>query len=221
MTDRRRLAEGLADRASLRDCVVTQARHAVQAGIDVLQVRERDLDAGDLVSLVSDVVKLARGSRTIVLVNDRLDVALASGAGGVHLRADSATAAAVRRFTPPGFVIGRSVHSVEEAVAVESDVDYLIAGTVWPTRSKPDGHPLLGLDGLQRICSAVRIPVLAIGGITADRAAGVAGAGAAGIAGVGLFMSGSAADRAACRAIPLASIVNAVRVAFDTSGSAS
>jgi thiamine-phosphate diphosphorylase len=90
--------------------------------------------------------------------------------------------------TPPGFLIGRSVHSADEANQVGSDVDYLVVGTVWATPSKPAEHPLLGAEGLAAVVRASDVPVLAIGGVTLERIPQVASAGAAGIAAIGLFM---------------------------------
>ena len=97
-------------------------------------------------------------------------------------------AACVRRITPPSFLVGRSIHSVAEATDA-GPVDYLIAGTVFPTSSKPGGHPLIGMDGLRAIVAAASAPVLAIGGVTADRLDELVAAGAAGAAGIGLFDS--------------------------------
>jgi thiamine-phosphate pyrophosphorylase len=154
-----------------------------------------------------------------VLVNDRLDVALASGAAGVHLRGDSVPPDAVRRAVPPAFVVGVSVHTVAEAVAAAPSADYIVAGTIWPTPSKPSAATI-GLDGLSRIVAAVGVPVLAIGGVTLERLADTGRAGAAGAAAIGLFMSASA-DRDGCRARPLRDVVAAARVTFDTPGSAS
>jgi len=168
--------------------VVEQAREAIHRGIALIQVRERDLDARPLARLVDAITALSRGTRTRVVVNDRLDVALACGADGVHLRGDSMLAAAVRRIAPPSFLVGRSVHGVPEAIAA-GPVDYLIAGTVFQTSSKPAGHPLIGMDGLRAIVTATSVPVLAIGGITLDRLGPVLAAGAAGAAGIGLFDS--------------------------------
>jgi len=105
----------------------------------------------------------------------------------VHLRGDSVSVAAARRLLPPPFLVGRSVHTVQEASAA-SDADYLIAGTVFPSAAKPGAAELLGLDGLRAIVSASAVPVLAIGGITPDRIADVLAAGAAGIAAIGLFI---------------------------------
>ena len=122
------------------------------------------------------------------MVNDRVDIALAAGAAGVHLRADSPPAAAVRAIVPTGFLIGRSVHSEGEAIeAAATGVDYLILGTIFPTASKPAGGAPLGLEPLARAVRAIDTPILAIGGVTADNVGKIAAAGAAGFAAIGLF----------------------------------
>jgi thiamine-phosphate pyrophosphorylase len=187
VTDRHRVTGAGASVDDARRLLLAQLEGAVEGGVDLIQVRERDLDAANLAALVRDVVLLARGTRTRVVVNDRLDVALACGAGGVHLRGESIPALHARRIAPPGFLIGRSVHAVDEVPAAEG-CDYLIAGTVFPSRSKERGAPLLGLDGLHAIVRAARVPVLAIGGVTPDRFEEIAAAGAAGVAGIGLFL---------------------------------
>jgi thiamine-phosphate diphosphorylase len=166
---------------------IEQAAEAAAAGVDLIHVRERDLDARELAALVGALVKVTRGSATRVVVNDRVDVALACGADGVHLRGDSMAAGRVRQMTPDGFAIGCSVHRVDEAVAVAGDADYVVAGTVFPTPSKPGMTRFLGIDGLAGIAKAVSVPVLAIGGMSVERASEVAAAGAAGLAAIGLF----------------------------------
>ena len=115
-------------------------------------------------------------------------------------------ASAVRSMAPAGFLIGRSVHSVAQAVAARSDVDYMVAGTVWPTPSKPSGHPVLGVSGLAAIASAVSVPVLGIGGVTLDRLRELRACGAAGAAAIGLFMSADA-SQSGCRAVQLDALV--------------
>lgn len=190
---------------------IEQAAEAVDAGVDLIQIRERDLDASSLASLVQRIVALTRGSATRVVVNDRVDVALACGAGGVHLRGDSIPASRVRSIVPRGFLLGRSVHGRDEALAAAEDVDYLIAGTLFPTVSKPGRIDLLGPDGLASIAAAVRVPVLAIGGITLERVADVAAAGGAGIAAVGLFAD---VDR------PIKQVVRVLRARFNIGGGA-
>jgi thiamine-phosphate pyrophosphorylase len=131
----------------------------------------------------------------------------------VHLRGDSLPAHRARRAVPAGFVIGRSVHSAQEAreVAAAGGVDYLLLGTVFPSRSKPDAAPL-GEAELARAVAAVSVPVLAIGGIDLERCAAVARTGAAGIAAIGLFGQDDSADPVT----RLRDIVARVQEAFDT-----
>jgi len=189
----------------VRHCLGAQAAFAVRAGVDVVQIRERDLPADELCAIVVELVAIARGSRTRILVNDRADVALACGAGGVHLRADSVPPRDVRSIAPPGFVIGQSVHRTSEAQAAAAHVDYLIAGTVWRTPSKTPEQPTLGVAGLAAIAQSVTVPVLAIGGVTAGRLVEVQSAGAAGAAAIGLFLDPNVESH--CRAVPLDELV--------------
>jgi thiamine-phosphate diphosphorylase len=181
---------------------------AAQSGVDLIHVRERHLDDRSLVSLVRSVIKAVDGTAARVVVNDRLDVALAAGAAGVHLRGDSMAAADVRRLAPDGFLVGRSVHSVEEARNAErgGGTDYLVFGTVFPSVNKPDGHPIAGVDALRSACAAVRLPILAIGGVTEANVVEAVAAGAAGVAAIGLF---AANER-------VADTVRTVRRLFDT-----
>ena len=157
---------------------------------------------------------VSRGTATRVVVNDRLDVALACGADGVHLRGDSFAVADARRLAPEGFLVGRSVHTPEEAVA-GGGADYLIAGTVFPSASKPTGRAFLNVSGLRAIVAAVQVPVLAIGGITEAGAGRVAAAGAAGVAAIGLFTAGRQGNGT------LRETVRALHVAFDSPRAAS
>lgn len=208
VTDRLRIAAAGGTEADARRCLLQQLDYAVAAGIDVVQIRERNLEGRALAALVRDAVARARGTRTRIVVNERVDVAIACGAAGVHLRADSMSALVVREIAPAGFLIGRSVHGVAEALEAAAGADYLIAGTVWPSKSKPEDHSLLGSGGLAAVAAAVDLPVLAIGGVTPAHAEEVSGAGAAGMAGIGLFM---AADHAECRAVPLREVAAALR----------
>jgi thiamine-phosphate pyrophosphorylase len=143
-------------------------------------------------------------------VNDRLDVAIAARADGVHLRGASFEAGRVRACSRPGFLIGRSVRTPSEA-ADAGPVDYLIAGTVFASLSKPDSHALLGTAGLSDIVRATALPVLGIGGIQPERASDLARSGAAGIAAIGAWMG----TAAACGAIPLNDVADAFRGAFE------
>jgi thiamine-phosphate pyrophosphorylase len=188
---------------------VSQARWAVDAGIDLFQIRERDLDAAPLAALVRAVLDITRGSRTRVVVNDRMDVAMACAADGVHLRGDSISPAAARQLARDRFLIGRSIHTLED-VSASDGADYLIAGTAFPTSSKPAETASLGEEGIRRLARAARLPVLAIGGVSLENAAAIARAGAAGIAAIGLFAT---PER-------LGEVVQQLRVRFDTAKTA-
>jgi thiamine-phosphate diphosphorylase len=166
---------------------IDQAREAAAAGIDLIHIRERDLEARELSELVIGVVAATRGSSTRVVVNDRVDVAIACGADGVHLREDSIPAIRVREAVPEGFLIGCSVHGPAGAAMLARGSDYIVAGTVFPTTSKPALTELLGLEGLSAVVNAVQAPVLAIGGMSLDRVSEAAAAGAGGVAAIGLF----------------------------------
>ncbi len=184
---------------------------AVGAGIEFVQIREPDLPARVLAEVVEAAVKASRRTPTRIVVNDRVDVALAAGADGAHLGARSLGTARVRPMTPPGFLLGRSIHTVEEARAVEAEqsADYLIAGSVFRSPSKPNQTRLLGTDGLSAVVRAVTMPVLAIGGIDLDTIASVARTGASGFAAIRLFCDAVAGSR-------LREIVTRAREAFDT-----
>lgn len=186
ITDRRRLAGG-------DDALVQRVAAAAAAGVDLVQVRERDMEARDLSRLVTRCVAAVSGSRTRILVNDRLDVALTAGAHGVHLRSDSMPASRARSLAPIGFLIGRSVHSVAEAVTVSEDggLDYLLFGTVFATASKPGQAPA-GVNALAEVSAAVRLPVLGVGGISRQTVAQLEGTGCAGFAAIGWFADADA-----------------------------
>ncbi len=124
-------------------------------------------------------------------MNERLDVALAAGAHGVHLRGDSMRASRVRTIVPRGFLVGRSVHTREDAIAATEGggLDYLIFGTVFHTPSKP-GRGAAGIAALADVVTMTPLPVLAVGGMSVGRFGEVARAGAIGFAGIALFSNG-------------------------------
>jgi thiamine-phosphate pyrophosphorylase len=185
VTDRRRLAPDARTPAAEVLALERFLDEALDAGVDAIQIRERDLEARILRELAARIVARATG-RAVVLVNDRVDVALASGAAGVHLRADSAPTDDVRRMAPGGWTIGRSAHSPEEAGGALG-ADYVLFGTVFPSDSKP-GVDGAGVARLQEAAAASHDPVIAIGGITPERAAQARAAGAAGVAAIGVFL---------------------------------
>jgi thiamine-phosphate pyrophosphorylase len=182
VTDRRRVVP------AGTDGLLRLVGRAAAAGVDIVHVREPGLDDRQLAGLVRAAVDAVAATPARVVVNDRLDIALAARAHGVHLRADSISAERVRQLAPPGFLVGRSVHTLPDAVAAAgSGVDYLVAGTVYPTASKSGKWPLLGVSGLRELAHAVDVPVLAIGGVVADKVGDLAASGAAGLAAIGLF----------------------------------
>jgi thiamine-phosphate pyrophosphorylase len=189
ISDRHRLADPCGE------SLVTLVGAAARAGVHLVQIRERDLDGRALVGLVARCVRAVRGTRARVLVNDRVDVAMAAGADGVHLRGDSMPADRVRAIAPRTFLVGRSVHSADEAarVAEGGGLDYVIFGPVFATTSKRGAVPA-GVGALTDVVAATTLPVIAVGGITEATAHEVEAAGAAGVAAIGLFADGAIAE---------------------------
>jgi thiamine-phosphate pyrophosphorylase len=188
VTDRRRLTTqlGAPDRDS-EELLAKQMRGAIRGGVDVIQIRERDLDSRALLRVVRAAVAAAAGTAVSVLVNDRVDIAIAAASSGVHLREDSVANGVARRLLGQRLV-GRSVHRASAVDAV-LDADYLIAGSAFETSSKPGATSRLGLDGLQEVVErAGGCPVWAIGGVMPERASQIAAAGAVGVAAISMFI---------------------------------
>ena len=196
-------------RAGGEEVLLRRVAEAAHAGVHLVQVRERDLDGGPLTRFVQRCVSAVQSTRTRIIVNERLDVALAAGAHGVHLRGNSMPARRVRSMTPSGFLVGRSVHTREETIQMATDggLDYLIFGAVFPTASKP-AQASAGADVLAEVVAVTPIPVLAVGGITTETAAALAHSGAAGFAAIGLFLDGDEQS--------LHASVSKTSLAFDT-----
>jgi thiamine-phosphate pyrophosphorylase len=154
---------------------------AIDGGANVIQLREKDLPAGELYSLGINLRRLTRG-KALLLINDRCDVAQACGADGVHLPETSLPTAMARWIMGRQTLVGRSVHHADAAVQAERDgADLVQFGPIFATPSKPDAKPV-GIEALREVASAVAIPVLAVGGINKDNAAEVIEAGASGAA---------------------------------------
>lgn len=223
VTDRRSLpdAAGLTAAASpkVTELLLKRVEAAAGAGIDWIQIREKDLSGGELTALVRSAIRrvMAAAPSTRIFVNDRLDVALATGAHGVHLGESAIPVQGACRlreeFIPRGaatrnFVVGASCHSLDSALrAAQAGADYLYFGPVFETPSKAVFGPPQGVDLLAGVCNAVQIPVLAIGGITQDNARHCLTAGAAGIAAIRLFqesgdLSGLVATLGTFRRVP-------------------
>ncbi len=180
ITDRKQLKT-----RSLESCIAD----AIAAGVDWVQIREKDLPARRLLALADEALEHARGhGKTRVMVNDRLDVAIAAKAHGVHLGTRSMPADSVRKLAPPEFVVGVSSHSLEEALSAQAaGANYILLGPIFETPSKLPYGPPLGLAQLREVTRQISIPVFALGGITLDRVSACRENGAAGIAGIRIF----------------------------------
>lgn len=156
---------------------------ALRAGAPCIQLREKSLGTGEVLSLALRLRRRTRSARALFIVNDRVDLALACGADGVHVGPEDLPVAEVRRMVPPDFLIGYSTDDPKRAQeAVAEGADYLGCGTIWPTKSKGSAGRAIGLEGLAAVARAVPVPVVGIGGITEERAPLLRGSGAAGVA---------------------------------------
>ncbi len=163
---------------------------ALRAGAPAVQLREKALPPRDILPLAHRLRVATLAAGTLFFVNDRLDLALAVGADGVHLGPEDLPVETARRIAPPGFLIGYSADTPATAhAAVAAGADYIGCGTVFPTSTKKDAGSVIGLDRLAAVVGAAAAPVVAIGGITPARAPGVFRAGAAGCAVVSAVMS--------------------------------
>ena len=169
--------------------VVDVVRAAVTAGAPAIQLRDKAANARELLEAGRIILPVVHGAGALFFINDRVDVALALGADGVHVGPNDTPASAIRRVVPQGFIIGGSTDKPAQAQQLVSDgVDYIGCGTVYTTSTKPDAGASIGVEGLQSVVDSVEVPVIGIGGISADRVAEVARSGAAGVATVGAVM---------------------------------
>ena len=154
---------------------------ALDGGVNAVQLREKDLPASELLDMALMLRGLTAG-RALLLVNDRVDVALAAGADGVQLGEEALPVEAVRQLFGDRLLIGRSVHSLEGAVAAEAEgADYLVAGSIFPSASHP-GRAAAGVRFLEQLKPRVGVPYLAIGGVTPNNVEDAVRAGATGAA---------------------------------------
>ena len=165
--------------------LITGGAEPFRAGVNFVQVREPGMEARAMARTVRAWIAAGNSG---VLVNDRTDVAIACGAAGVHLRDRSVSPELIRRIAPRGFVISVACHDAEGVFrAAGEGADYAIMAPVFAPLSKPATGPPLGLGILRSIAAKSRIPVIALGGITAESATQCMEAGAAGIAGITIF----------------------------------
>ena len=156
---------------------------ALGQGVDYIQIREKDMPARDLLALTRSALALPNPHGAKFLVNSRLDIALAAGAHGVHLPANSLAPRDLRAITPPGFLIAVSTHSLEELRAAEAEAAaFAVFGPVFKAKPAP-----AGIGALRDAVRSVSIPVLALGGVDETNAAECVEAGAVGIAGISMF----------------------------------
>jgi thiamine-phosphate pyrophosphorylase len=169
--------------------ILNQVSAAVAAGIDLIQIREKQLTARVLFELVSEAGRETRGTKTRLLVNDRADIAAGAGADGVHLTTQSIDAGTIRKTFGEDFLIGVSTHSLAEADSARAQrADFVVFGPVFQTESKMQFGSPRGLHELTQVVRALAgLPVLALGGVSTADAAGCLAAGAHGIAGISLF----------------------------------
>lgn len=184
--------------ASAPESHVEQARALAAAGVRWVQVRDKRAGGRELYEIAVAAVEAVRPFGAKLILNDRVDVAKAAGADGVHVGQDDLPARAAREILGPWAIVGVSTHSVEQALAAASlPVDYLAIGPVFATSTKENPDPVVGLVGVAAVRAAVSLPLVGIGGITLDRARSVVDAGAASVAVIGDLRAG---DSLAARA---------------------
>ncbi len=209
----------ITDRSRLRGRAMEEvASLAIEGGVNVVQLREKDMPTAELHDLAATIHAVIRG-RALLVVNDRTDIALAIGADGVHLPEQSLPGQKARDVAGDGCIVGGSVHSVDAAISAEADgADYVQIGTIYKTASKA-GREAAGPELISAVRKAVSVPVIAVGGITAENAGEAITAGADGIAVIGAIMDAADPKQAACdlcRALDAAyagQIANAAREA--------
>jgi thiamine-phosphate pyrophosphorylase len=178
--------------------LVPLLQQVVNAVAPAIQLRERDLSARELVTLACQVQTVTASHRSQLLINDRIDVALALEGVGVHLRSDSLPVSVARQMLGTQRLLGISAHSVEEAVQGASQgADYIVLGPIYETPSKQLFGPPLGIYTLEKACRLVRIPIIGIGGVTAARAREMRRAGAFGAAVITAILGATDVESAA------------------------
>ncbi|HEX4967002.1 MAG TPA: thiamine phosphate synthase [Nitrospiraceae bacterium] len=178
--------------------LVPLLQQVLTAGTPAIQLRERDLSARELVTLAHEVKAVTASRGAQLLINDRIDVALAFEGVGVHLRSNSLPVMVARQMVGTQRLLGISAHSVEEAVQGASQgADYIVLGPIYETPSKRAFGPPLGIHTLEKACRLVRLPIMGIGGVTAARAREMRRAGAFGAAVITAILGATDVESAA------------------------
>ncbi len=171
---------------------------AIRGGATIVQLREKDCCTRDMIEMARRLVAVCRSHKVPLIVNDRIDVALAADADGVHVGQDDMPVPLARKLIGPDRILGVTAHTVQEALkAIEEGADYIGASPIFATATKADAGEPIGLEGLREICRACRVPVVGISGINGSNAQRVIRAGAAGVAVVSAVVSADNIERAA------------------------
>jgi thiamine-phosphate pyrophosphorylase len=159
------------------------AAAALAGGADIIQFRDKTMRDEEFRSTAQKLLRLCRVQRVPLILNDRVQIAIEIGADGIHVGHKDMSITDLRHRVPPGMIVGVSARNFDEALALANcDVDYLGVGPIFSTPSKSDASEPIGLDELRRICTTVKLPVVAIGGITASNLPGIIDSGASGAA---------------------------------------
>ena len=192
------LAYYITDRQSCSSPILQQIQQAIDASVDLIQIREKDLATRPLLELACRALELAKGSQSKILINDRVDIALAGRLDGVQLGHHSVEIDTVRnQLGGMNLMIGASVHSMDEFLqAATQGASFATLGPIFATPSKAAYGPPLGLELLTTVCQRASIPVFALGGIGLENYPSCLAAGAAGVAAIRLFQTPETLDRA-------------------------
>lgn len=186
------------------ETLAQQVEKALRGGVSFVQLREKHLDDKRFLREARELRALCAGYGVPFVVNDRVDIALAVDADGVHVGQEDMAVREARRLLGPGKIVGATCKTVEQALrAVDEGADYIGSGAMFPSTAKPEAQGI-SLDTLRAICAAAKIPVVAIGGITAENLPSLAGTGIAGAAVVSAIFARKDIEAAARRLRALA-----------------
>jgi thiamine-phosphate pyrophosphorylase len=164
-------------------CPVSLAEKALEGGASMIQLRHKSASGSQLYSWAIEIVNLAKRYNALCIINDRVDIAMASRADGVHLGQQDMPALVARKIMDKNSIIGVSTSSIEEAMQAENDgADYIGFGHIYPTSSKEKGYPPLGPEALQKVSKLISLPIVAIGGVSLKNATSLISCGASGVA---------------------------------------